>query len=358
MSVSSREIELCRYAYDPLDRQTDCMLVSLPAILRFHCKSRLATEIQGALQTSVFQQNDQLLAQRRQQDGEVDTTLLVTDQQRSVLGARGLSGSHLLAYTPYGHRPRESGLLGFLGFNGERLDPVTGHYHLGNGYRQFNPVLMRFNSPDSWSPFGEGGLNAYAYCNGEPVLGSDPTGHSNIFRSLWKGLKNMLGRTPSKLRKPTTGTGTKPVGTSNATPLELAKDFNLNQLTEAERHLNYKISNTEQLQRIKDIQTEANRTQFFRDYPNATRLNRTKSLDLSANFSEAPSPNKRIENLLNSPENNPQNSRLLLNLAKDKDDRYLKYLAASRSEFSYPPNANTRKVVSSGIQNSILRQGL
>lgn len=55
-----------------------------------------------------------------------------------------------------------------LGFNGERPDPVTGHYHLGNGYRPFNPVLMRFNSPDSWSALGKGGVNAYAYCGGDP----------------------------------------------------------------------------------------------------------------------------------------------------------------------------------------------
>ena len=177
MPVSPRETVLCRYSHDPLDRQTDCMLLTLPAIQRFYCRSRLATEIQGALRTNVFQHDDQLLAQQRQQDGKVDTTLLATDQKRTVLGAHGLTGSHFLAYTPYGHRPPENGLLSLLGFNGERPDPVTGHYHLGNGYRQFNPVLMRFNSPDSWSPFGEGGMNAYAYCGGEPVNRADPTGH-------------------------------------------------------------------------------------------------------------------------------------------------------------------------------------
>ena len=178
MSVSRRTTVLTRYSYDPLDRQTDCTPLTLPAIQRFYCKSRLATEIQGSLQTSVFQHDDQLLAQQRQQDGSVDTTLLATDQQRSVLGTRGLSGSHFLAYSPYGHRPAENGLLSLLGFNGERPDPLTGHYHLGNGYRQFNPVLMRFNSPDRWSPFGSGGLNAYAYCSGDAVNFQDPSGHS------------------------------------------------------------------------------------------------------------------------------------------------------------------------------------
>ena len=108
------------------------------------------------------------------------TILLATDQQQSVLNALAANQLSPTAYTPYGHRPRENGLLSLLGFNGELLDRVTGHYHLGKGYRQFNPVLMRFNSPDSWSPFGIGGLNAYAYCAGDPVNSRDPTGHFKI----------------------------------------------------------------------------------------------------------------------------------------------------------------------------------
>ncbi|HEY3985131.1 RHS repeat-associated core domain-containing protein [Cedecea sp.] len=67
-----------------------------------------------------------------------------------------------------------------LGFNGERLDPVTGTTHLGNGYRAYSPVLMRFICPDSWSPFGEGGINPYAYCDGDPVNRVDPTGHFSV----------------------------------------------------------------------------------------------------------------------------------------------------------------------------------
>lgn len=115
-----------------------------------------------------------------------NTILLATDQQRSVLIALDNSRHQPIAYTPYGHRSSGGGLLSLLGFNGEPPDPVTGHYHLGNGYRQFNPVLMRFNSPDSWSPFGKGGLNAYGYCLGNPVTGSDRSGHTPIF------LKNIL----------------------------------------------------------------------------------------------------------------------------------------------------------------------
>ena len=125
------------------------------------------------------------------------TTLLATDHQRSVINALDENRPHPIAYTPYGHRPADIGLLSLLGFNGERPDPLTGHYHLGNGYRQFNPGLMRVNSPDSWSPFGEGGLNAYAYCGGDPRNRVDPTGHSFGILSLFRRT-NTLARTSTK----------------------------------------------------------------------------------------------------------------------------------------------------------------
>ncbi|GEM75207.1 RHS repeat-associated core domain-containing protein [Vibrio sagamiensis] len=74
----------------------------------------------------------------------------------------------------------------FTGFNGETLDPVTGNYMLGNGYRAYNPTLIRFMSQDSLSPFAEAGINAYQYCSGDPINRSDPSGHLD-------GLKLGLG---------------------------------------------------------------------------------------------------------------------------------------------------------------------
>jgi len=184
---SNRATVLCSYHYDALNRLTASAPSAQASVQRFYLKDRLSTEIQGAVQRSIMQHEDQLLAQRERQTA-VQTHLLATDQQRSVLNLLDASVRHPLAYTPYGHR--QNGLLSLLGFNGERRDPVTGSYLLGNGYRAFNPVLMRFNSPDSWSPFGEGGLNAYAYCVGDPVNQSDSTGHfGNPFKSFWKLLK-------------------------------------------------------------------------------------------------------------------------------------------------------------------------
>lgn len=72
------------------------------------------------------------------------------------------------------------------GFNSERIDPVSGHYHPGNGYRAYSPVLMRFTCPDNMSPFNAGGINPYAYCAGDPVNHSDPTGH--LSWQAWLGI--------------------------------------------------------------------------------------------------------------------------------------------------------------------------
>jgi RHS repeat-associated protein len=176
MIAKARDV-LCLYHYDPLDRLIGTTPINDAGLQRFYCKDRVVTEVQGALQRTIFQQNDQLLAQHYQQGLVVEPSLLATDQAGSVLQIVKANHSNPVAYSPYGHRPAESSLLSLLGFNGQRPDPVIGHYLLGSGYRAFAPVLMRFNSPDTLSPFGKGGLNAYAYCTGDPVNLSDPSGH-------------------------------------------------------------------------------------------------------------------------------------------------------------------------------------
>lgn len=198
MPFNFRKDELCRYRYDPLDQQTGCTVAEQDALQRFYCNSRMVTQLQGVLKTSIFRHEDQPLAQQRRQISNVDTLILAIDLKSSVLEVIAPTGlRHPAAYTPYGHQQRD-GLLNLLGFNGELPDPLTGCYHLGNGYRQFNPILMRFHSPDNMSPFGKGGLNGYAYCEGEPILRSDPDGHffkwfSSFFSSyIMKPLRNLF----------------------------------------------------------------------------------------------------------------------------------------------------------------------
>lgn len=182
-----RQTILSRYTYDPLDRLASRTPLAEDMAQRFYKAGQLVTEIQGAEQRTFLRSDSQLLAQKNQSA----STLLATDTQNSVLYAE----DNAIAYAPYGHREAVNTLPGLPGFNGEQPDPATGHYLLGNGYRAYNPTLMRFNSPDSLSPFGEGGLNAYAYCVGDPVNRSDPTGHFGWVRAI----TNFLGRLSSRI---------------------------------------------------------------------------------------------------------------------------------------------------------------
>lgn len=118
------------------------------------------------------------------------TLLLATDLQRSVLAELHLDGPNHHAYIPYGSQSSRFAAGSRLGFNGELKEQPTGWYHLGNGHRVYNPVLMRFHSPDRLSPFGKGGLNAYTYCGGDPINFTDPTGESfaAIFQLVQRGL--------------------------------------------------------------------------------------------------------------------------------------------------------------------------
>ncbi|WP_080482011.1 RHS repeat-associated core domain-containing protein [Pseudomonas syringae] len=194
--TSSNAVVLCTYAYDPLDRLAAVSPAGSDSIQRFYQKSRLTTEIQSEIQRAVFQTEDHLLARQQRQGSTTDCALLGTDQQRSVLHALDATQGQAFTYSPYGFRPPH---LDLPGFNGEQPDPVTGHYLLGNGYRAFNPVLMRFNSPDNLSPFGGGGLNAYAYCVGDPVNRVDPTGHTPW---LIKALLRRVGLMARRQREP------------------------------------------------------------------------------------------------------------------------------------------------------------
>ncbi|MGG1944015.1 RHS repeat-associated core domain-containing protein [Trinickia sp. NRRL B-1857] len=75
------------------------------------------------------------------------------------------------------------------GFTGVYRDCATFAIPLGNGYRWYLPWLMRFAAPDSWSPFGAGGIHPYAYCAADPINRSDRSGH------MWSGLLKDVSET-------------------------------------------------------------------------------------------------------------------------------------------------------------------
>ncbi len=99
--------------------------------------------------------------------------LLAVDRSRSIMA--GQPAARQLAYSAYGYCAN-TGEAAFLAFNGEYWDADAEGYLLGNGYRLYSPSLLRFLSADGMSPFGKGGINAYAYCGGDPINNVDPFG--------------------------------------------------------------------------------------------------------------------------------------------------------------------------------------
>ncbi|HDS1746360.1 MULTISPECIES: RHS repeat-associated core domain-containing protein [Pseudomonas] len=167
----------------------------------FYCKETISIELSGNGRWRILQSDGQVLAQKNHSAVHLPTALAACDPQRSVLSMHNGERHESQIYSPYGHHSQGSGLLSLLAFNGERPDPATGHYHLGRGYRQFSPVMMRFSSPDSWSPFGAGGFNAYVYCAGDPTNRSDPTGH---FWGIGTFFRRLFGMKPKAQKKKST----------------------------------------------------------------------------------------------------------------------------------------------------------
>lgn len=118
------------------------------------------------------------------------TVLLAADNKNSVMVEVAEDACTSIAYCAYGEQSAQHSAATHLGFNGQIREAKIGWYLLGNGYRAYNPCLMRFHSPDTWSPFGRGGLNPYMYCAGDPVNKSDPTGHV-FFQSVISNLSTL-----------------------------------------------------------------------------------------------------------------------------------------------------------------------
>jgi RHS repeat-associated protein len=106
-------------------------------------------------------------------DDGTQARLLLTTAIGSVIGEARQATVVTGTYTAYGEAG--TALAGLLGYNGECRE-TNGWYLLGRGHRAYHPALMRFNRPDSLSPFGEGGINPYVYCGSNPVTFRDPSG--------------------------------------------------------------------------------------------------------------------------------------------------------------------------------------
>ncbi|CAI8909436.1 RHS repeat-associated core domain-containing protein [Pseudomonas sp. IT-P258] len=187
---------------------------------RFYQDGNLANLITGANSSTFLRADGKVLAEH-QAGADPKSLLLVSDDKSSVLCEVSQDGRNEVTYSAYGHRADDAALSGHLGYNGERREAQTGWYLLGNGYRAFNPLLMRFHSPDSWSPFGDGGMNGYAYVSGNPIGYTDPTGHSMFklfFAALMVGGDDVLETVAKQIPRSVAGSA---AGTSTGNLIDL-----------------------------------------------------------------------------------------------------------------------------------------
>ncbi|MFG0409213.1 RHS repeat-associated core domain-containing protein [Pseudomonas sp. FYR_11] len=151
--------------------------------LHFYKNGHLATEVATLGNRHVLWANDVVLAQL---DQSQTAKVLRVDFANSVLG----SASGSAVYSPYGYLATEK-LQALLGFNGQWCDSRTHGYPLGAGRRLYNPALMRFCSIDPLSPFDKGGLHPAAYCGGDPINRTDPSGR------FFQRIRKLFAPTPT-----------------------------------------------------------------------------------------------------------------------------------------------------------------
>lgn len=151
------------------------------ALKLFYKGNKLSTVHASNAHFTVVSANQQNLCETTSQTAQ--SQLLATDAQASTVTTHAESQT-AIAYSPYGSDNSPVNHLLLSRFTGQTWVPSAIGYLLGNGHRLFNPGLMRFHSADRLSPFGKGGLNAYAYCGNDPINRTDPSGRSFIKRLM------------------------------------------------------------------------------------------------------------------------------------------------------------------------------
>jgi RHS repeat-associated protein len=185
------------YAYDPFNRRRS--RVDGSGTSYFYYEGRAVVNVvQGANATRLLRSPAGGTAQYSDQGGSGKVWLTASDAAGSVLSAGEGANREELAYSPYGE-DQDKGNVTITGYTGQYRDPLLPGYMLGNGYRTYLPALMRFAQADSpaYSPFGRGGINPYAYCAGDPINRSDPSGR--FFLTHWvKDIDHSLGNFVSR----------------------------------------------------------------------------------------------------------------------------------------------------------------
>lgn len=167
----------CTYRYDPSGQLTD-REVNGVLTRDFFSADQLTHQQTGNDSVQLIGDLNALFALNKVTDGVRQTLLIGTDAQGSVR-LEAENAVRARRYTAHGADSEDAA----FGYAGEQREPLSGLYVPG-GNRPYDPVLMCFLAPDTDSPFGQGGINPYAWCAGDPVNRVDPDGHSWVNYAL------------------------------------------------------------------------------------------------------------------------------------------------------------------------------
>ena len=120
------------------------------------------------------------------------TYYYITNLQGDVMYLVDGNGIQVAAYTydPYGKILSSYGSMAEINplrYRGYYYDSETGFYYLQSRY--YDPNTCRFINADGYASTGQGlmGYNMFAYCNNNPIINADPTGHSVILTGIIVG---------------------------------------------------------------------------------------------------------------------------------------------------------------------------
>ena len=191
--------ELTRYTYDSTGHQIAKQPFSAqnrplqPPLYMFYSGHTIATKEQRD-KNNLLHISAELAGVAHSEDGVI-TRWYLHNYKGDVLQSYNSQG-HLLSnnvYSPYGMQyDRQNNTLTGIpkvlknqspwwqshlpAFDGHISDEATGYQFLGGGYRAYNPIYRQFMTRDSFSPFKR--INGYGFGDNNPVMNTDPTGHS------------------------------------------------------------------------------------------------------------------------------------------------------------------------------------
>ncbi|MFC8957783.1 RHS repeat-associated core domain-containing protein [Streptomyces sp. NPDC057101] len=198
------------YTYDGLDRVLEAKDETGAAIHTFQY-SGAGNDVASDGVTSYSRNADDSLFGVKT---AVSAVLALTDMHDDVVAQFTATGEALAGsktYSPFGKVLQSTGMLGALGYQSGWTDPSTDKVNMAA--RWYSPETGQFNSRDTVATSGMPssiGANRYAYANGNPMTGVDPTGHwfewakkavKKVAKKVKKTVKSAWKKTKATVKK-------------------------------------------------------------------------------------------------------------------------------------------------------------